>query len=193
MKRLEQANRRAAYEAAGVPIPGKGCKEAKVLPPPPSEGPDHERLAHLAKQARDKNEMFYFFPTGGDHLKKDAAKLNEVMTEEEGKDETLRERRRQAPEKGFAEFLERLEDLQSKEREEQIRRGEVEDPWKRSVAPPAATSAGKPHEVVIENSELEENPVAKSLAAKLREAIREVEPAPLPKVTPISQESGRGA
>mmetsp|Transcript_101349 Transcript_101349/g.255354 ORF Transcript_101349/g.255354 Transcript_101349/m.255354 type:complete len:286 (+) Transcript_101349:63-920(+) len=160
MKRLERANRRAAYEAAGVPLPGAKVKskEERPLPPPPAEGPDHERLAHVAEEARGKGDMFYYFPMAGETLKKDAVKLNKFMREEEAEDEALRERNLKCPEKGLYDFFERLEGMQQEQRRRQIERGEVEDPWKRpSGDQPAVSCAGKPHEVVVDTTPLDED------------------------------------
>jgi len=177
MKRLERANRQAAYEAAGVPLPGaKRQEEQRSLPPPPAEGPDHERLAQLAQEARGNGNMFFYFPAAGEQLKNDAACLDMFMKEEETEDEVLRERKQNCPEKGVCEFFERLEDLQQEQRRRQIELGEVEDPWKRAAAtpaPPAATSAGRPHEVVIENGEGDDEQEEKSGGAGCGEAGRE--------------------
>ncbi|CAE8620663.1 unnamed protein product, partial [Polarella glacialis] len=149
MRRLELANRRAAYEAAGVPLPKK--KEQAMPRPQAASEPDHERLLHLAKDARSQGNLFFYYPSSGDALKERATALGKSLKEEETKEDDLRQRNEDHPERGLTDFFERLEEVQHEERRAQIESGEIEDPSKVCSQPPAATSAGKPHEVVVEN------------------------------------------
>uniref|UniRef100_A0A7S2HCM1 Uncharacterized protein n=1 Tax=Alexandrium andersonii TaxID=327968 RepID=A0A7S2HCM1_9DINO len=147
MRRLERANRRAAGEAA----PREQASETRPLPPPPEEGADHDRLLQLARDARGKGEMFFYFPETGDQLKKDAAKVDRACKEEGQRSEASRRRNEEDPEKSVFDFFERLETMQEDARQQKITAGEAEDPWKRSSPSGPVTSAGRPHEVVVDN------------------------------------------
>lgn len=158
MKRLERANRRAAYEAAGVPIPAKTAV-SKVQASAPTQavhdGPDHEKLLSLAREAREQGNLFFYYSAPDDTLKAQAKAVSAAMKEEEALDDNLRLRNEDHPERGIVDFFEKLEEVQQQERLRQIDQGEIAPPKPR-VLEPAASSAGRPHEVVVEDGSEEE-------------------------------------
>merc|ERR1719469_1857541 len=126
MRRLERANRRAAYEAAGLPMPARAAApqtkaESRPLPPPPEEGPDHEKLFELSRGARNQGSMFYYFPVP-DKMKEDAIDLNRVVKEEETQNAELKDRTEQFPDKALFDFFGRLEEMGEENRRQQIER-----------------------------------------------------------------------
>eukprot|EP00420_Gonyaulax_spinifera_P027927 CAMPEP_0197894862 /NCGR_PEP_ID=MMETSP1439-20131203/36056_1 /TAXON_ID=66791 /ORGANISM="Gonyaulax spinifera, Strain CCMP409" /LENGTH=195 /DNA_ID=CAMNT_0043515249 /DNA_START=198 /DNA_END=785 /DNA_ORIENTATION=+ len=159
MKRLERANLRASQRAAAEKTPVDDKEDRRPLPPPPEEGPDHERLACLAREARERGDMFFYFPESGGQLKQDAARIDRVCKEEELRDPRVKKRNDEQPEQGMYDFFERLEEMQQELRRQKIADGEIEDPWSRQAPNAPVSSAGKKHDVVVDNgSDEEEGP-----------------------------------
>lgn len=190
MKRLERANRLARVQATGQAAPGESEDPAvfsvasvkKALPPPPAKGADHEKLAFLAQQSRERGQPMFYFPSGGPQLKDDALQLNQTVREEERQNEELRERNKDNPEREIFDFMDRLEAIQLEARAERIQAGEIEDPWKRSsTAAPLSSSAGRKHEVVVDNGSDEECERDPSACASQAPQSSELEPASVPK------------
>eukprot|EP00930_Biecheleria_cincta_P101843 TRINITY_DN93492_c0_g1_i1.p1 TRINITY_DN93492_c0_g1~~TRINITY_DN93492_c0_g1_i1.p1 ORF type:complete len:252 (+),score=55.28 TRINITY_DN93492_c0_g1_i1:38-793(+) len=167
LRRLDRANRRAAYEAAGVPLPEKTASKLHSSAPTQAgdDGPDHERLLSLAREAREQGNLFFYYSAPDDTLKVQAKVVSKTLKEEEALDENVRLRNEDHPESGIIEFFQRLEEVQQEERSRQIEQGEIAPPKPR-VVEPAASSAGKPHEVVMENGSEEEGGSAETMLEK---------------------------
>merc|ERR1712032_1594402 len=111
--------------------------------------PDHERLTQIAHEARKRGEMFYYFPEGT-QMKAQAKAIDQNDDDFHAeKSQTVKE---SEPMAQVHHFFERLESSNLEERRRKIAAGEVSDPWARPEPNyPAATSAGKKHEFVVEN------------------------------------------
>mmetsp|Transcript_31485 Transcript_31485/g.66887 ORF Transcript_31485/g.66887 Transcript_31485/m.66887 type:complete len:182 (+) Transcript_31485:64-609(+) len=129
MRRLEIAQRKAQYAAAGVPLPPGSrleCKAGSNFDPKPKPkdhtrdpDPDPDRLARLAWEARQKGHMFFCFPSSLEQLKQDAATLDRFVKDEESEDNNLTEQRKARPDRGLGEFLDRLETMQQLRQQQQ--------------------------------------------------------------------------
>mmetsp|Transcript_91082 Transcript_91082/g.253599 ORF Transcript_91082/g.253599 Transcript_91082/m.253599 type:complete len:209 (-) Transcript_91082:238-864(-) len=151
MRRIERASRRAVGEVeAGAHTRQSKSAAGRPLRPPPADGPDHDKLFHLAREARDRGDMFFYFPEAGDRLKMDAARLDRICKEAEKGDEETRRRNAEQPEKGLYDFFERLEEMQQEARSQNLETGEVEGLRPQPGPDPLVASAGRRPGVVVE-------------------------------------------
>lgn len=132
--------------------PALGPTEAGSTPAPApasTEAPDHEKLQELAREARKKGNMFYYFPEAGENLKKDFETVDKEIESDEAKKEAFADLE---PEKSVFAFFEVLE---SRNQERQARLKETQPAAKLESK---FSSAGRPHDVVHENGYDEEWP-----------------------------------
>lgn len=137
MRRLEKANKQAACAAAGVNTSGPKRGPAQQLPAA-TDGPDHERLLQLAREAREAGSNFYYFPVDRATLAQDARSLDKCSKEEKQNDEALKGHHERHPQLGVHDFFSRLEEMQQERRHQITEQDDAEETQAQSRTVPSA-------------------------------------------------------
>lgn len=158
MKRLQKANQRAEKEAAvkkaSQQTGGTKPRSGKLPADDGGDGPDHDRLLDLARDARQRGEMFYYLPEASD-LKGLGKKVDTKWKAEEQSNQKFKEENEADPQQGMLNFFEQLEELSVAECNTKLQDQAKKDEHT-SADQPVLRSDRREDEVVVEDRQVDD-------------------------------------